>query len=88
MAENGYFSHINLQGKSPFDRMDANGLIYRQAAENIACGQFNAIFAHEAWMNSSGHRSNILGECSKLGVGISFGGTYKVYYTQTFFSPM
>lgn len=87
MAENGYFSHENLQGKNPFDRMGDNGLVYRQAAENIACGQPSAIFAHEAWMNSAGHRRNILGDCSKLGVGVSFGGTYKVYYTQNFYTP-
>ncbi|MFC5471292.1 CAP-associated domain-containing protein [Cohnella suwonensis] len=88
MAVNDYFDHQNKQGKSPFDRMEADGISYRAAAENIAAGQTSAIFAHEAWMNSMGHRENLLGDrTTRLGVGVYMGGSMHVYYTQNFYSP-
>lgn len=85
MLDNNYFDHINKQGETPFDRMEKEGVKYISAGENIASGQFNAIYAHEALMNSKGHRKNILGEYRYIGVGIGFGGTYKIYYTENFF---
>lgn len=85
MRDKGYFDHTNKEGKTPFDRMKNEGIIYTSAAENIAAGQTSAIFAHEAWMNSSGHRKNILGDYNNIGVGVSFGGDYKIYYTQNFY---
>lgn len=87
MALNGYFSHTNLKGQSPFDRMTQAGLKYSKAAENIAFGQPCAIFAHEGWMNSSGHRANILGDCKALGVGVKVGDEGDIYYTQNFYTP-
>lgn len=87
MIKRNFFDHINPDGKSPFDRMEDNGIKYSMAAENIACGQTNAIFAHEGWMNSSGHRKNILGNCEYLGAGVEFGGSYRVYYGQNFYTP-
>lgn len=87
MALNDFFEHHNLQGETPFDRMEAGGIEYRAAAENIAAGQKSAIFAHEGWMNSPGHRSSILGDYERLGVGVYFGGAYQTYYTQGFFTP-
>lgn len=87
MAAHSYFSHENLQGISPFERMEKNNIQFTKAAENIAAGQPNAIFAHEGWMNSAGHRKNILGDCEKLGVGVYLGGDYSVYYTQNFYTP-
>ena len=60
MLDNNYFDHINKQGETPFDRMEKEGVKYISAGENIASGQFNAIYAHEALMNSKGHRKNIL----------------------------
>lgn len=87
MAANGYFSHTDLKGQSPFDRMTQAGLKYSKAAENIAWGQSCAIFAHEGWMNSSGHRANILGDCKALGVGVKVGNEGDIYYTQNFYTP-
>lgn len=86
MAANYYFGHIDLQGKTPFDRMSDAGLeYYITAGENIAAGYRDAIFAHEGWMNSEGHRSNILNKDFKeLGVGVYFGGHMQTYYTQNF----
>lgn len=71
----------------PFDRMEKAGIFYRAAGENIAVGYRNAVSAHEGWMNSPGHRENILGDYEYIGVGIVFGGEYQVYYTQDFYTP-
>ncbi|PZD93304.1 copper amine oxidase [Paenibacillus sambharensis] len=88
MAVNGYFSHTNLQDESPFDRMSQEGISYRMAAENIAAGHANAFHVHIGWMNSQGHRTNLMNErLARLGVGIYAGGSYKLYYTQNFFTP-
>ncbi|MGM0853916.1 MAG: cell wall-binding repeat-containing protein [Bacillota bacterium] len=88
MAERNFFSHDNPDGLSSFQRMDQAGISYSSAGENIAAGQFNAIAAHDAWVNSSGHRKNLLSPLfKKLGVGVHFGGEYGVYYTQDFYTP-
>ncbi|SDD62268.1 S-layer homology domain-containing protein [Paenibacillus sp. UNCCL117] len=87
MAEQEYFDHVNKAGQSPFDRMEQDGIVYRMAAENIAAGQSSAIFAHHGWMNSAGHRANLLGETKRLGVGVAFGGKNHIYYTQNFYTP-
>ncbi|GGJ63731.1 uncharacterized protein YkwD [Anoxybacillus voinovskiensis] len=88
MAQNGYFDHTNLQGLSPFDRMTRDGISYRVAGENIAYGQFNAIFVHEAWLNSLGHRQNVLyPDFQRLGVGVAFSNSGQPYYTQNFYIP-
>lgn len=85
MAQNNYFSHTNLSGQSPFDRMKAAGISYRSAAENIAAGQKTPQEVVNAWMNSSGHRANILNSSvTQMGVGIYSGGSYGVYWTQLF----
>ena len=85
MAQNNYFSHTNLSGQSPFDRMRQAGISYRSAAENIAAGQRTPQEVVNAWMNSSGHRANILNSSvTEMGVGIYSGGSYGVYWTQLF----
>lgn len=85
MLEKDYFDHVNKEKENPFDRMKREGVVYSGAAENIAAGQTSAIYAHEAWMNSEGHRKNILGNYNYIGVGVSFGGFYNIYYTQNFY---
>ncbi len=85
MAANGFFDHTNLKGESPFDRMNNYGISYRAAAENIAAGQQTPESVVESWMNSSGHRANILGSSyTRMGVGIAKGGSYGIYWTQCF----
>lgn len=87
MAENHYFSHTNLQGQSPFDRMEQDNIRFITAGENLAYGQFSSIFAHEGLMNSLGHRENILQENYKyLGVGVAFNNESEPYYTENFYS--
>lgn len=85
MAERGFFNHNNPDGKSPFDRMKDAGISYFAAAENIAAGQATPEKAMEAWMNSDGHRANILNpKLKELGVGVAHGGKYGIYWTQNF----
>lgn len=67
--------------------MSAAKVSYSTAGENIAAGQQSAIFAHEGWMNSAGHRRNILADFERLGVGVGFGGDMHTYYTENFYSP-
>lgn len=87
MAKNRFFSHDNLDGESPFDRMDADGISYRVAGENLAYGQYSAIFAHEGLMNSLGHRENILkSDYGYLGVGVDFNTENQPFFTEKFFN--
>lgn len=89
MAEYDYMDHEDAQGRSPWDRMNRDGISYSWAAENVAAGYTNAIAVHFGWMNSIGHRENIMnGNLTRLGVGVAFGdGSYKLYYTQKFYTP-
>ncbi|MCZ8512765.1 CAP-associated domain-containing protein [Paenibacillus filicis] len=87
MADNAYFDHTDRSGQTPFDRMKNDGIRYHAAAENIAAGQTSAIFAHHGWMNSEGHRKNLLSPYARLGVGVAFGGPMHLYYTQNFYTP-
>ncbi|WP_231746956.1 CAP domain-containing protein [Lentibacillus sp. JNUCC-1] len=85
MAENDYFSHTNLDGQSPFDRMREDNIQFRMAGENLAAGQVSSVFAHEGLMNSAGHRENILkGGYNTLAVGVAFNDKSQPYYTETF----
>lgn len=85
MAKNNYFSHTNLKGETPFDRMESDGVIYQFAGENIAMGQFDAVQAHNDLMNSPVHRKNILGQqFKKIGIGIAFNEQMQPYYTENY----
>lgn len=85
MAANDYFSHDSQDGRTFADRIRAAGYTGGAIAENIAAGQSTASSVVKSWMNSSGHRANIL-NCSYryLGVGYAKGGSYGSYWTQDF----
>ena len=84
MAAQNYFSHTSLDGRSPWQRMEAQGYT-AGSGENIAAGYSTPASVMTAWMNSSGHRANILNCSSKaIGVGIGKGGSYGTYWTQDF----
>ena len=86
MAENNYFSHNGLDGSTPFTRMKKQGISYKSAGENIIGGYGNAMFSNNGWLNSSGHRKNLLNSSfTHLGVGFALGGSYGDYGTQNFF---
>jgi subtilisin family serine protease len=85
MAARGFFSHTNPDGLDPFQRVRAAGYDGRTMGENIAAGYATADAVMNAWMNSSGHRANILNCAFKeIGVGKATGGTYGTYWTQDF----
>ncbi|WP_322754250.1 CAP domain-containing protein [Frankia sp. Cas3] len=88
MATHNYFSHTSQDGRTPFQRMAAAGYQFSIAAENIAAGQRTPTEVMVGWMNSSGHRENIL-NCSlkQIGVGYGTGGSYGTYWTQDFGTP-
>lgn len=70
MANKNYFSHTSPTYGSPFDMMKAYGINYSAAGENIAKGQRSPQEVVNAWMNSSGHRANILNSSyTHIGVG-------------------
>ncbi|MFE3522193.1 CAP domain-containing protein [Streptomyces sp. NPDC059161] len=73
MAARGFFDHTDPDGKTPWDRAAKAG-IQGLGGENIARGQADAKAVMDAWMNSPGHRANILNcEYKSLGVGVHFG---------------
>ena len=82
MADNRYFSHTSPTYGTPFQMIKAFGLSYRTAGENIAYGQRTPQAVMNDWMNSSGHRANILnGAYTQIGVGYVANGHY---WTQMF----
>jgi uncharacterized YkwD family protein len=82
MSANGYFSHTSPTYGSPFDMMKKYGITYRSAGENIAMGQKTPEEVVNAWMNSAGHRANILNpNYNYIGVGYVSQGNY---WTQEF----
>ena len=82
MKDNNYFSHNSPVYGSPFTMMKNFGISYRSAAENIAKGQRTPQAVVNGWMNSSGHRANILNATyKKIGVGYVPSGNY---WTQMF----
>ena len=85
MAENGYFSHTSPTYGSAFDMLSERGIAYTSAGENIAAGQKTAAAVMNSWMNSSGHRANILNsQYTSLGVGYAVSAGGKPYWVQVF----
>lgn len=79
MATKRYFSHTSPAYGSPFDQMKQAGINYRRAAENIAMGQRSAAEVVKAWMDSPGHRANILDRnLTHIGIGYDANGRYWV----------
>jgi uncharacterized YkwD family protein len=70
MINNNYFDHQSPTYGSPFDMMKTYGITYNAAGENIAKGQTSASEVMSQWMNSPGHRANILnGNYNQIGIG-------------------
>jgi len=90
MAVRGFFEHVNPDGEEPWDRVAAAGLPdYRAGGENIAAGYVDAFEAHTGWVNSPGHRENLLDDSyEELGVGVRYvaDSEYVWYYTQNFYA--
>ncbi|MEU1105237.1 CAP domain-containing protein [Streptomyces tibetensis] len=83
MAARGFFDHTDPDGRTPWDRAEKAG-ISNLGGENIARGQANAAAVMDAWMNSPGHRANILNcDFKTLGVGVEL-GSGGPWWTQNF----
>ncbi len=82
MQANNYFSHTSPTYGSPFDMMKQFGITYSSAGENIAQGQQTPEEVVSAWMNSQGHRENIMNaDFTHIGIGHTADGNY---WTQMF----
>ena len=85
MINKNYFSHTSPTYGSPFDMMKQFNISYRYAGENIAKGQKTPAQVVEAWMNSKGHRENILNaNFTEIGVGVAKDANGSLYWTQMF----
>ena len=88
MKEKNYFSHESPTYGSPFEMLQHFGVKYSYAGENIAAGQKTSQQVMNDWMNSSGHRANILNaNYTELGVGYVEGGSKGTYWVQIFIKP-
>nr|WP_202523503.1 sigma-70 family RNA polymerase sigma factor [Kitasatospora sp. SID7827] len=87
MAARNFFDHTNPDGAGPQQRIDAVGYAWSGWGENIARGQKDAAAVMDSWMNSPGHRANILNcKFTELGVGVHLGGGGP-WWTQDFGTP-
>ncbi|WP_208759312.1 CAP domain-containing protein [Microbispora triticiradicis] len=82
MSAQKYFDHTSKDGRSFADRIKAAGYSFRAAAENIAMGYPSAQAVVQGWMNSSGHRQNIL-NCTYTDIGVGYVASGN-YWTQDF----
>ncbi len=88
MINKNYFSHTSPTYGSPFNMMENFGLKFSAAGENIAYGQRSAQAVVTAWMNSPGHRANILSAAyTQTGVGAAKKADGTLYWTQMFIKP-
>jgi uncharacterized YkwD family protein/spore coat assembly protein SafA len=88
MINKKYFSHTSPTYGSPFNMMENFGLKFSAAAENIAYGQKTPQQVVTAWMNSPGHKANILSaSCTQTGVGAAKKADGTLYWTQMFMKP-
>lgn len=88
MVNKNYFSHTSPTYGSPFEMLKQFGISYTAAGENIAYGQSSPEEVMNGWMNSPGHRANILNaNFTQIGVGIAKKANGQLYWTQTFTRP-
>ncbi|WP_434685139.1 CAP domain-containing protein [Pseudanabaena minima] len=90
MARNNYFSHTGLNGSSMVDRAKGTGYKYSALGENIAAGKSTPEGTIRQWMNSSGHRANILNaKFTEIGFGYENApnSRYRHYWVQVFGTP-
>lgn len=89
MIKKNYFSHTSPTYGSPFKMMESYGLKFSAAGENIAYGQRSAQEVMNTWMNSAGHKANILSKTyTHIGVGVAKKSNGTLYFTQLFFKKI
>lgn len=88
MIDKKYFAHNSPTYGSPFQMMQKFGLRFSAAGENIAYGQKTAADVMKTWMNSPGHKANILSEAyTNIGIGVAKMANGTLYWTQMFMNP-
>lgn len=92
MLRRAYFAHGSPSGETARERIRATGYTYRTIGENIAFGQTSVEEVVETWMDSPGHRKNILNkDFAELGVGLALGrdssGRHRTLWVQNFGTP-
>ncbi len=88
MVAKNYFSHTSPTYGSPFSMMQNFGVKFSAAGENIAKGQKTPQAVMSAWMNSPGHKANIMGTSyTEIGVGLAKDSKGVLYWTQMFIKP-
>lgn len=88
MATRGFFDHTNPDGVTFDRRISDAGYSWSLAAENIAWGQRDPAAVMRSWMNSDGHRRNILNcRLRDIGVGLVYDANNRPYWTQDFGTP-
>ena len=89
MINKNYFAHNSPTYGSPFNMMETFGIRFSAGGENIAQGQKTPSEVMNAWMNSPGHRSNILSPAyNQIGVGLARASNGKHYWTQMFIKTL
>jgi uncharacterized protein YkwD len=88
MAKHKEMRHKGSDGTSPFDRIKAAGYRYRRAGENVAFGRYAPEKLMKGWMDSPGHRKNILGSYSQIGVACAIAEDGTSYWCATFGMPL
>ena len=89
MINKKYFSHTSPTYGSPFKMLETFGIRFSSAGENIAYGQQTPAAVMNSWMNSSGHRANILSPSyTHIGVGLAKSSSGVYYWTQMFTKPL
>jgi uncharacterized protein YkwD len=88
MIDRDFFDHANPDGWGPGDRLDNAGYNWMNYGENIGGGYSSPELMSNGWMNSSGHRANMLDpELTEIGVAYVAGGFYGHYWTALFSTP-
>lgn len=89
MINRDFFDHVDPDGKNVVDRAEAAGYTsWYMLGENLAGGQYSPEEVVQAWMDSPGHRENILEpDFTEIGVAYREGGSYRTYWTQVFGTP-
>ncbi len=87
MAKQNKLDH-ELDGKNVMDRLKETGYVLSRVGENIAWNQKNPTMAVTGWMNSEGHRQNILTpEFQDIGVAVARNGKGERFWVQVFARP-
>ncbi len=88
MSAGNFFSHTNLDGWGPQERLERAGFAWKAFGENIGCGQDSPEKILLTWMNSASHRTTMLDPVyTEVGIGLVRGGECRIYWTALFARP-